>query len=87
MIGEASHGTHEFYEVRAEVTKMLIAERGFAAVCLEADFPDAARANLFVRGLSADKDADAALSDFVRFPTWMWRNEVSLIGIGLASQI
>jgi hypothetical protein len=78
MIGEASHGTHEFYDVRAEVTKMLIAERGFAAVCLEADFPDAARANLFVRGLNADKDADAALSDFVRFPTWMWRNEVSI---------
>ena len=72
LIGEASHGTKEFYSIRSEVTKMLIEERGFNAVACEADFPDAFRANLYVRGLSDDKNSDEALGDFIRFPTWMW---------------
>ena len=72
LIGEASHGTDEFYRIRAEVTKMLIEERGFNAVACEADFPDAFRANMFVRGLNDDRSADEALEDFIRFPTWMW---------------
>lgn len=74
LIGEASHGTHEFYKYRAEITKRLITEKDFCAVAVEADFPDAYRVNRFVRGLGQDKSADDALSDFTRFPLWMWRN-------------
>ncbi|HXH71064.1 MAG TPA: erythromycin esterase family protein [Pyrinomonadaceae bacterium] len=74
LIGEASHGTHEFYKYRAEITKKLIAEKGFSAVAVEADFPDAYRVNRFVRGLGEDKTANDALSAFTRFPLWMWRN-------------
>jgi len=74
LIGEASHGTHEFYQIRAEITQRLIVEKGFTAVAVEADWPDAYRVNRFVRGESDDRDADTALSGFRRFPTWMWRN-------------
>jgi len=76
LLGEASHGTHEFYCERAEITKRLIAEKHFAAVAVEADWPDAYRLNRYVRGASDDVDAGEALSDFRRFPTWMWRNTV-----------
>ena len=76
LLGEASHGTHEFYRERAEITKRLITEKGFTAVAVEADWPDAWRVNRYVRGLSDDADADAALSGFQRFPAWMWRNTV-----------
>jgi erythromycin esterase-like protein/predicted phosphoribosyltransferase len=75
LIGEASHGTHEFYAQRASITRRLIAERGFNAVAVEADWPDAYRINCFVRGESDDPDAETALGDFHRFPRWMWRNE------------
>ena len=78
LIGEASHGTHEFYETRAELTKRLIAEKGFRAIAVEADWPDALRVNRYVRGSSRDADANDALSDFRRFPQWMWRNSVLL---------
>lgn len=78
LIGEASHGTHEFYKSRAEITKRLIQEKGFLAVAVEADFPDAYRVNRYVRGLGEDKTADDALADFTRFPLWMWRNSVVL---------
>jgi len=74
LLGEASHGTHEFYRERAEITRRLIREKGFTAVAVEADWPDAYRVNRFVRGLGDDPDADAALGGFRRFPTWMWRN-------------
>lgn len=74
LIGEASHGTHEFYEERARITRRLIAEKGFGAVAVEADWPDAYRVNRYVRGRRDDADADAALAGFKRFPTWMWRN-------------
>ena len=74
LLGEASHGTEEFYRARAEITKRLIAEKGFAAVAVEADWPDAYRVNRYVRGQSDDGDADAALGGLRRFPTWMWRN-------------
>src|SRR5215212_8694348 len=76
LLGEASHGTHEFYRERAEVTKRLITERGFTAVAVEADWPDAYRVNRYVRGESEDADAREALGGFRRFPTWMWRNTV-----------
>lgn len=71
LLGEATHGTHDFYRVRAELTKRLIRERGFAAVATEADWPDAYRINRFVRGFGRDIDATDALADFRRFPQWM----------------
>ena len=76
LIGEASHGTDEFYRTRAELTKTLISERGFNLVAVEADWPDAYRVNRWVRGASNDPGAKAALDDFTRFPRWMWRNTV-----------
>jgi erythromycin esterase-like protein/orotate phosphoribosyltransferase len=76
LIGESSHGTQEFYEARAAITKWLIEEKGFCAVAAEADWPDAYRVNRYVRGLGEDKSADEALSGFERFPAWMWRNVV-----------
>lgn len=76
LIGEASHGTHEFYKVRAEITKRLIVERGFHAVAVEADWPDAHRLDRYVRGRSNDGSPRQALGDFQRFPRWMWRNRV-----------
>jgi erythromycin esterase-like protein len=74
LLGEASHGTHEFYETRAAITKRLILEKGFHAVAVEADWPDAYRVNQYVRGRGRDPDADRALSGFTRFPVWMWRH-------------
>ncbi len=74
LLGEASHGTREFYRERAAITRRLIEEKGFTAVAVEADWPDAWRVNRYVRGLSADGDASSALSGFQRFPAWMWRN-------------
>ncbi|GAS93610.1 hypothetical protein RMCC_0576 [Mycolicibacterium canariasense] len=76
LIGEGSHGTREFYEARAEITKWLIQEKGFCGVAVEADWPDAYRVNRYVRGYGADASADEALSGFERFPAWMWRNTV-----------
>ena len=78
LLGEGSHGTHDFYHERAEITKRLIIEKGFSAVAVEADWPDAYRVNRYVLGDSSDKNADAALQGFERFPTWMWRNTVVL---------
>ena len=82
LLGEATHGTHEFYRERAFITRRLIAEKGFAAVAVEADWPDAYRINRFVRGASADEEAVQALADFGRFPTWMWRNADVLDFVG-----
>jgi erythromycin esterase-like protein/predicted phosphoribosyltransferase len=76
LIGESSHGTHEFYRARAEITKWLIDEKGFCAVAAEADWPDAYRVNRYVRGLGEDTTAEQALRGFERFPSWMWRNTV-----------
>src|SRR5690606_3131641 len=82
LIGEASHGTHAFYRLRAELTKRLIVERGFVAVSAEADWPDAYRVNRYVHGRGDDPDAIDALADFTRFPAWMWRNADVLDFIG-----
>lgn len=82
LLGEATHGTHEFYRERAFITRRLIAEKGFAAVAVEADWPDAYRINRFVRGVGNDEDAVQSLADFGRFPTWMWRNADVLDFIG-----
>ena len=74
LIGEASHGTHEFYRTRAELTKALVVRKGFNLVAVEADWPDAYRANRWVQHTGSDHDAETALGDFTRFPRWMWRN-------------
>jgi len=81
-IGEATHGTHEFYRQRAQLTKRLILEKGFSAVAAEADWPDAYRVNRYVRGTGGDAVAEAALRDFKRFPAWMWRNADVLDFVG-----
>ncbi|HZS58508.1 MAG TPA: erythromycin esterase family protein [Gemmatimonadaceae bacterium] len=86
LIGEASHGTHEFYRIRAEITKRLITERGFIAVAAEADWPDAYRINRYVRNASDDADATEALAGFRRFPQWMWRNADVLDFVGWLRQ-
>jgi erythromycin esterase-like protein len=82
LLGEASHGTHEFYRVRAAITKTLIRDRGFDAVAAEADWPDAYRVNRYVRGRGGDADAVEALDGFRRFPQWMWRNADVLDFVG-----
>ncbi|MGZ4809986.1 MAG: erythromycin esterase family protein [Thermoanaerobaculia bacterium] len=82
LLGEASHGTHEFYRERAAITKRLIEELGFNAIAVEADWPDAYRVNRFVRGEAGDDSAEAALGDFKRFPQWMWRNADVLDFVG-----
>jgi erythromycin esterase-like protein len=75
LLGEASHGTQEFYAERANITRRLLAEKGFNAVAIEGDWPDAYRVNRYVRGTGDDASAAEALAGFRRFPTWMWRNE------------
>ena len=74
LLGEATHGTHEFYAARRRITRLLVERKGFELVAVEADWPDAYRVNRYVRGQSDDADAATALGDFQRFPTWMWRN-------------
>ena len=82
LLGEASHGTHEFYLKRAQITQRLIRERGFNAVVVEADWPDAYRVNRYVRGFADDADAEESLRGFRRFPQWMWRNTVVVDFVG-----
>jgi erythromycin esterase-like protein len=74
LIGEATHGTMEFYRIRAEITKKLIEQGLCDAVAVEADWPDAYRVHRYVCNRSDDKEGQEALSDFERFPSWMWRN-------------
>ena len=74
LLGEATHGTDEFYAMRAQITLELITKKGFNAVCLEADWPDAYRINQYIKGKKTDKDSMQALDNFKRFPQWMWRN-------------
>ena len=76
LLGEASHGTHEFYAQRAALSQRLVREHGFKAIVVEADWPDAWRVNRYIRGGPEDRSAEEALSGFERFPTWMWRNTV-----------
>ena len=82
LIGEATHGTHEFYRERALITRRLIAEKGFNAVAVEADWPDAYRINRYVRCAGTDDDSVDCLGDFRRFPSWMWRNADVLDFVG-----
>ena len=75
LLGEASHGTHEFYAERARITRRLIEELGFDGLAVEADWPDSYRVNRYVRGDGDDATVTDALAGFRRFPQWMWRNE------------
>ncbi len=86
LIGEATHGTHEFYEQRAEITKRLIQEKGFTAVAVEADWPDAYRVNRYVQGVNDDPTPAEALQGFQGFPSWMWRNTDVLNFVGWLRQ-
>ncbi len=74
LLGEASHGTHEFYRERAEITRRLIEEKGFSAVAIEGDRANTDRVNRYIHRSSADSSAEQALADFDDFPEWMWRN-------------
>lgn len=82
LLGESTHGTHEFYHLRSKLTKRLILEKGFTAVAIEADWPNAYSLNRYVRGESAEAEAVDALAGFERFPSWMWRNADMLDFIG-----
>lgn len=77
LIGEASHGTHDFYRERARITRQLLEEKRFAAVAIEGDWPDAFRVHRYVNPHgeeNTDQNANDALNGFRRFPAWMWRN-------------
>lgn len=74
LLGESTHGSHEFYRERAHISRRLIAEKGFNAIAAEADWPDAYQVNRYVKGEGDSMAANEALAGFARFPTWMWRN-------------
>lgn len=74
MLGEASHGTSEYYTWRDRITRRLVAEHGFRIIAVEGDWPDCYRVNRWVRGLSDEPDAATVLRTFDRWPTWMWAN-------------
>jgi erythromycin esterase-like protein len=76
LLGEASHGTSEFYTVRAELTKRLVAEHGFRFIAVEGDWPSCYALNRYVKRLPGAPDSvEAAMRSFKRWPTWMWANE------------
>lgn len=74
MIGEASHGSHEFYKTRIDLTRRLIEEKGFNVVAAEADWPDSWLVNQYVKDVGESRTALDSLDRFKRFPTWLWRN-------------
>ncbi len=82
LLGEATHGTHEFYRERARITRRLITRHGFVGVAAEADWPEAWRVHRYVTGRGQDVDTVDALGDFERFPAWMWRNADVLDFVG-----
>jgi erythromycin esterase-like protein len=82
LIGEASHGTHEFYATRAALTRRLIEEKNFRLLALEADWPDMLRVHRYVTGRTNERSVTDALADFRRFPAWMWRNTVMTAFVG-----
>lgn len=75
LLGEASHGTHEYYTWRAKITQRLVREKGFSFVGVEGDWPDCYRLNRFAKGyLDSEKDIYDIMKEFKRWPTWMWAN-------------
>jgi len=76
LLGECTHGTNEFYQIRSNITKNLIKCRGFRVIMLEAEWPDIYRVNAYILGKGTDKNAKESLASIDKFPKWMWRNNV-----------
>jgi erythromycin esterase-like protein len=74
LLGESTHGTHEYYRERGRISEMLIRDHGFNAVAIEGDWTPIRRLNDYVRGLGSDRSATEAMRSLTRFPEWMWRN-------------
>ncbi|HEX8225391.1 MAG TPA: erythromycin esterase family protein [Allosphingosinicella sp.] len=74
LLGESTHGTHEYYLERARITERLVRQHGVSAVAIEGDWSATQRVNLYVRGLGSDRSAEQALRGYTNFPTWMWGN-------------
>jgi erythromycin esterase-like protein len=74
LLGESTHGTHEFYRERARITQRLVREAGVNAIAIEGDWSPTYRVNLYIRGLGRDRNARQALQGYTRFPYWMWPN-------------
>ncbi|GGA22530.1 erythromycin esterase family protein [Psychrobacillus lasiicapitis] len=76
LLGEASHGTSEFYTARAELSKRLIEEKGFTLIAVEGDWPSTQHINRYIKGYKeGPENVQQAFKAFKRFPTWMWANE------------
>lgn len=76
LLGESSHGTSEFYTIRAELTKRLIKEKGFSVIAVEGDWPSCQSINRYIKNIgSPSSDVSEALESFNRWPTWMWANQ------------
>jgi len=78
LLGEASHGTSEFYKIRAKISQKLITDYGFNAVAIEGDWPDVYQINRYVQGITPRNTLNKVFSHFKRFPLWMWRNQPML---------
>ena len=75
LLGEATHGTHEYYTWRTAISKRLIQEKGFSIIAVEGDWPDCYKLNRYIKGYDRRyEDAAAILRTFDRWPTWMWSN-------------
>lgn len=74
LLGEATHGTHEYYTWRTEITKRLIKEKGFTFIAVEGDWPDCYKINQWIKDASNERDIQEVLMEFNRWPTWMWAN-------------
>jgi erythromycin esterase-like protein len=75
LLGEASHGTHEYYTWRSQISKRLIMEKGFSFIAVEGDWPDCYQINRYIKGYSdAGANALEVMQNFNRWPTWMWAN-------------
>jgi erythromycin esterase-like protein len=75
LLGEATHGTHEFYRSRMEISMRLLRDKGFAGIAVESDWPDALNVSRYVQGRGAAGTPQEALKSYERFPRWMWRND------------
>jgi len=78
LLGEATHGTDEFYRIRSQITKKLITDYGFNAIAIEGDWPDVYQLNRYIQGVYPKNTANTTLANFKRFPIWMWRNKPML---------
>ncbi|HEX9946021.1 MAG TPA: erythromycin esterase family protein [Allosphingosinicella sp.] len=74
LLGESTHGTHEYYRERGRISERLVRERGFNAIAIEGDWSPTWRVNQYVRGLGTDRSAQEAMAGYTRFPRWMWGN-------------